>query len=74
VGAGIQRIFSYKQDVALALARRLLEANPEARNQILRRLSRRGGPDRFSRFADEVDRAGNALIGATPGLLTDQRE
>jgi len=74
IGAGIQRIFAYKQDVALALARRLLEANPEARNQILRRLSRRGGPDRFSRFADEVDRAGNALIGATPGLLTDQRE
>lgn len=73
IGAGIQRIFAYKQDVALALARRLLEANPEARNQILRRLARRGGPDRFGRFAEEVDRAGNSLIGAAPAQLLEDR-
>jgi hypothetical protein len=74
IGVGIQRVFGYRQDVALALARRLLETDPTARNQILRRLSRRGGPDRFARFADHVDRSGNALIGAAqPALITDQR-
>jgi hypothetical protein len=74
VGVGIQKVFGYRQDVALALARRLLETDPTARNQILRRLQRRGGPDRFARFADHVDRSGNTLIGAAqPALITDQR-
>lgn len=67
IGVGIQRIFGYRQDVALALARRLLETDPQTRNQILRRLRARGGPDVFARFAEAVDRSGNALIGATAG-------
>jgi hypothetical protein len=74
IGVGIQKVFGYRQDVALALARRLLETDPTARNQILRRLQRRGGPDRFARFADTVDRAGNTMIGATqPALIEDGR-
>lgn len=72
VGVGIQKMFGYRQDVAAALARRLLEQDPTARNQILRRLSQRGGPDRFARFADHVDRAGNTLIGAVQPQLTDE--
>lgn len=73
VGAGIQRVFAYRQDVALELAQRLLESDPTVRNQILRRLARRGGPDRFARFADEIDRAGNVLIGASQPLgIEDQ--
>ena len=71
IGVGIQRIFGYNQRVALELARSLLETNPERRNQILRRLARRGGPDRFARFADLVDRSANALAVSTAGQLIE---
>jgi len=71
IGLGIQRIFGYNQRVALELARSLLETNPERRNQILRRLARRGGPDRFARFADLVDRSANALAVSTAGPLIE---
>lgn len=75
IGVGIQKVFGYRQDVALAMARRLLETDPAVRNQILRRLARRGGPDRFARFADYLDRSINTLIGASPAALqlTDER-
>jgi hypothetical protein len=75
VGTGIQKVFGYRQDVALAMAQRLLETNPEQRNQILRRLAQRGGPDRFARFADAIDRSSVSLVGATasPLQLEDQR-
>jgi hypothetical protein len=74
IGVGIQKVFGYRQDVALALAKRLLETDPTVRNQILRRLARRGGPNRFARFAEHVDRSGTALIGAAqPALVEDQR-
>lgn len=69
VGAGIHKVFGYRQDVAMSLAQRLLETDPAARNQILQRLRARGGPDRFIRFADHLDRSGNALIGATASPL-----
>lgn len=76
VGAGIQKVFGYRQDVALALAQRLLEADPTVRNQILRRLAVRGGPDRFARFADAIDRSSVSLVGATAGpvMIEDGRE
>lgn len=67
VGVGIQRVFGYRQDVAISLARRLLEADPQARNQILRRLRSRGGPDVFARFADALDRSSLALVGGAAG-------
>lgn len=73
IGAGMQRIFGYRQDVALALAQRLLEADPNVRNQILRRLRARGGPDVFARFAETVDRSALALAGSTTApALEDQ--
>ncbi len=68
IGTGIQRVFGYRQDVALALAQRLLEQNPTVRNQILRRLSRRA-PDRFQSFADLLDRTNQGLIATVPGRL-----
>lgn len=71
IGVGIQRVFGYRQDVALALARRLLETDPTMRNQILSRLARRGGPDRFAQFAAEMDRAAAALIPATTPALVE---
>ena len=67
VGTGIQKLFGYRQDVAQALARRLLESDPQVRNQILNRLRARGGPDVFARFADGVDRSSLSLTGAMAG-------
>lgn len=69
VGVGIQKVFGYRQDVALALAQRLLESNPQVRNQILQRLRARGGPDRLARFAREVDRSTITLIGGATAPL-----
>ena len=68
IGTGIQRIFGYRQDVALALAQRLLEQDPTVRNQILRRLARRA-PDRFQAFADLLDRSNQGLIASAPGRM-----
>lgn len=65
VGVGIQRVFGYRQEVALALAQRLLESDRTVQNQILRRLAQRGGANRFTRFADAVDRTSNTLIAAS---------
>lgn len=73
VGAGVQKVFGYRQDVALALAQRLLESDPQVRNQILQRLRARGGPDRLARFADAVDRSTvTAIGGATAPLQIEQ--
>lgn len=71
IGVGIQKVFGYNQRVALEMARSLLETDPIRRNQILRRLARRGGPDRFARFADIVDRSSNALTAAAPTPLLE---
>ena len=71
IGAGIQKVFGYRQDVALALAKRLLEQNPTVRNQILRRLQRRS-PNNFVKFAQALDRSVNTLIpAATPQLVLE---
>lgn len=69
IGTGIQKIFGYRQDVAVALARRLLEQDPTARNQILRRLRSRGGPGRVQQLVDHIDRSSLSLAGATAAQL-----
>lgn len=66
IGVGIQRMFGYRQDVALALARRLLEQDPTTRNQILRRLQNRQ-PGRYAEFARMLDDSARALTVATAG-------
>ena len=68
VGVGIQRVFGYRQDVAMALARRLLETDPTARNQILRRLARRS-PQGFSSFVEHIGQAQVALTATAPAAL-----
>lgn len=74
IGSGIQSVFGYRQDVALALARRLLETDRTAQNQILRRLQQRGGPDVFQRFANEIDRASLTLSAPlAQQAIPDQR-
>ena len=64
IGATMQRVFDYRQDVALALAQRLLTTDRTVQNQILRRLQRRGGPDVFQRFAEQIDQTA-AQIAST---------
>lgn len=74
IGTGIQRVFGYRQDVAMALARRLLESDPTVRNQILRRLQRRG-PSQFRQFITVLDQSTNTLAGVAAGtpLIEHQR-
>jgi hypothetical protein len=69
VGAGMQRFFGYRQDVALAMARRMLEGDPVVQRQILNSLAQRGGPDAFDQFIRLVDEAALRITGgATPAL------
>ena len=71
VGAALTRATAYRQDVAEALARRLVEADPQAQLRILAALRQRMGPERFSNFAEALNRglpaasaaAGNAALG-----------
>lgn len=64
IGAGIEKMFGYRQDVALALARRLLETDRTVQNQILNRLARRGGPGAMQRFAEALDRTSTVVVGS----------
>lgn len=63
IGTGIQKVFGYRQDVALAMARRLLESDPQRRNEMLRRLQQRHGSDAFAQMATALDQAGMAVAG-----------
>jgi hypothetical protein len=69
IGYGLQRVFGYRQDVALELARRLITTDRETQNRILRRLIARGGPDRFTQFAQQVDEISRALQTSVPASL-----
>jgi hypothetical protein len=71
VGVGIQKMFGYRQDVALALAQRLLTTDRATQNQILARLRARGGPDVFARFADTVDRSAAQIAASSQPALAD---
>jgi len=68
VGAALTRATSYRQDVALALARRLVEADPAAQARILQNLQRQIGPNRFQEFARSLDSA----IPSLPGIVGDE--
>jgi hypothetical protein len=73
VGAGIQRVFGYRQDVALALAQRLMTTDRAAQNAILNRLRSRGGPDVFARFANQIDQTALQLSASSMPALSDLR-
>lgn len=63
IGTGLQKVFGYRQDVALSLAQRLLESDPTRRNELLRRLNQRHGADAFAQMATAIDQAGMAVAG-----------
>lgn len=56
VGYGLQKAFAFRQDVALAMAQRLLESDPARQRAILQSIEKRMGPDAFSDFVDELNR------------------
>lgn len=74
VGSGLQRVFGYRQDVAVQIARRLLETNPQERARYLRRLQRQYGPDAFTEFARFVDQANQGLARSAPAAISEQRD
>lgn len=74
IGAGMQNFFGLRQDVAEALARRLLESDRTVQNQILRRLQARGGPDVFARFVNQIDQTALQITGATQPALADMNK
>ena len=57
IGAGLQSALAFRQDVAAALAKRLLETDPARQAAILASIQKRMGPDKFAEFADELDRS-----------------
>ncbi|HYD60236.1 MAG TPA: hypothetical protein VEC35_07770, partial [Noviherbaspirillum sp.] len=65
VGAILTRATAYRQDVAEALARRLVNADHGQQVQLLRTLQGRIGPQRFQTLMQELDRA----IPTAPGAL-----
>lgn len=74
IGAGMQRFFGYRQDVALAMARRMLESDPVVQRQILNTLAQRGGPDAFDQFVQLVDEAALRVTSATQPAVADMRK
>lgn len=71
MGAGMQRFFGYREDVAFQLARRLLEGDPVVQRQILQSLAQRGGPDAFDRFVQLMDESALQITGGMQPALAD---
>lgn len=67
VGAALTRATAYRQDVAEALARRLVEADPAAQARILQNLQRQLGPQRFREFTRSLDQ----VVPVVPGVAGD---
>lgn len=55
VAAGAQQAFGFRDDMAKALAKRLIEADPAQQQQILARLAHRVGNDKLDRFLSAID-------------------
>lgn len=71
VGAALTRATAYRQDVAEALASRLVEADPQAQLRILAALRQRMGPSRFNEFVGQINR-GVPAISSTAGGATQE--
>ncbi len=67
VGSALTRATAYRQDVAEALARRLVEADPAAQARILQNLQRQLGPQRFREFTRSLDQ----MVPVVPGVAGD---
>lgn len=54
---GFERAFGFRDDMALALAKRLTEVDPAEQAQILSRVAQRMGPDKVDKFLQFLERA-----------------
>lgn len=71
VASVMQRVFAYRQDVALAMARRLLTADPDEQARVLAAIARRSGDrDGLARFAQFLDRLAIATGMSAAGAAT----
>ena len=69
VGFGLQRFFSYRQDLATAIARRLVEMNPDQQRQLLIRLGQRYGPAQLAQFNQHMNEFAGRLVAGTTGAV-----
>jgi hypothetical protein len=61
--AGAEQAFGFRDDMAVALAKRLFEASPQEQQVILARIQQRMGQQKTAKFLDFVSRA--SLVGTT---------
>lgn len=73
VAAAGNKVFGFRQDVAVRLAKMLMEADPIKRNQILRRLQQQHSADKFRQFVDRLDNM-SARVGIVAGQQATRAE
>ncbi len=61
VAEGWKRLFGFRDDVALALAKRLTVSDPTERARVLAGIQARMGKDRFGQLADYLDAVNNRV-------------
>ena len=61
VAEGWKRLFGFRDDVALALAKRLTVSDPTERARVLAAVQARMGKDRFGQLADYLDAVNNRV-------------
>lgn len=69
IASGAQRLFGYRQDVAAALARRLLTTDRTEQNRILQRVRQKYGTDRADALIRNIDETARRLSAAAPRAL-----
>ena len=62
VAEGWKRLFGFRDDVALALAKRLTVSDPTERARVLAAVQARMGKDRFGQLADYLDAVNNRVV------------
>jgi hypothetical protein len=65
IRAGAERVFGFRDDMAVALARRLFTADPSEQARILAGIEARMGKEKTSKFLEAMSRA--ALVATTSG-------
>lgn len=73
LGGTLQRAFGYRRDVAAALARKLMDSNPQSRAATLEAIKAAESPQAFSEFADGIQKAfPRAVPPLTPAATAER--
>lgn len=67
--SGAEQAFGFKDDMALALAKRLFSADPQEQQVILARIQQRMGQQRTAKFLDIVSQASLAATSGAAGQI-----